>query len=169
MKTAVFEYLLNKVAGLRLDTSLKRDSNTEGETFRQSLVTSYQSIITSYQLLVTGHQSLFTSYQSLVTSYYLLVTSRQLLVTSYQLILVTSSQLIMNVSSRNDICQGYSREMFSGVLCLLMLIFFRKLQRKSVSFTYLILILEFTCFSSSHEKLLYQMLFEIETDVLQTF
>ena len=57
--------------------------------------------------------------------------------------------------------------MVSGVLCLIMLIFFRKLLRKSVSFTYLILILEFTYFSSSHEKLLYQMLFEIEADVPQ--
>ena len=27
--------------------------------------------------------------------------------------------------------------------------------------------LEFTCFRNSHEKLLYQMLFDIETDVLQ--
>ena len=26
---------------------------------------------------------------------------------------------------------------------------------------------EFTCFRSSHEKLLYQILFDIETDVLQ--
>ena len=30
---------------------------------------------------------------------------------------------------RNDICQGYAREMLGGVLCLLMLIFVRKLEK----------------------------------------
>ena len=80
--------------------------NQRGETFRQSLVT-------SHQLLASSHQLLLTSYQSLVAGQELLIN------TSYQL-------LVNNVSSQNDICQRYSREMFGGVLCLLVLKLFAK-------------------------------------------
>ena len=55
--------------------------------------------------------------------------------------------------------------MFGGVLYLLILIFVQKLN-KCVSFTYLMHVFEFTCFRSSHKKLLYQMLFDNEGDVL---
>ena len=93
------------------------------------LVTSHQLLVSSRQLLVTSHQLLVTSYQSLVTSHQLLVTSHQLLVTSYQSLVASHELLVNNVSGRNNIFQGYSREMFGGVLCLLMLIFLRKLKK----------------------------------------
>ena len=89
----------------------------------QSLVASYQLLVTSYKLLLTCYQSLVTSHQLLVTNYQSLVTSHQLLVTSCQL-LITSPQLLVtrcyspflnNISRQNDICQGYSREMFGGI------------------------------------------------------
>ena len=112
------------------------DINVERcETFRQSLVASYQAIVATYYSLVTSHQQLVTSHwqpQILVTSNQLLVlvASYQSLVTSHQLLGNTSHYfLVNNVSSRNDICQRYAGEMFWDVLCLLMLIFVRKLNK----------------------------------------
>ena len=106
-------------------------------TSYQSLITSYQLLVTSYQLQITSHWLLVTILQSVVTSYQLLVTSHQLLVTSYES-LVASHELLVNirhqfllnnVSSQNDIFQGYPREMFGGVLCLFMLMLFQKLKK----------------------------------------
>ena len=83
-------------------------------------VTAQVERFASHQLLVTSHQLLASSHQLLLTSYQSLVVGQELLVnTSYHL-------LVNNVSSENDICQRYSREMFVGVLCLLMLILFAK-------------------------------------------
>ena len=89
------------------------------------LVTSYQLLlVTSYQSLVASYQSLVTSYQSLVVSHQLIVTSHQSLVTSHGLPANTSHQFLSNISRQNDICQGYSREMFGSVFYLLMFIIF---------------------------------------------
>ena len=76
-------------------TSVCEESNSfqdselifRGQTFCQSLITSYQSLVTSHQLL-------FTSYQLLVTSYQLLVTSHQSLVTSYQSLVISHWSLV---------------------------------------------------------------------------
>ena len=121
-----------------LENFYRWKQNFGGKTFRQSLVASYQSLVTSHQSLVTSYQLLVTSYQLLVTSHQLIVTDRQSLVASYQSLVIsyyslvashellvnTSHQfLVNNVSSRNNIGQGYSREIFGGVLCLLMSIF----------------------------------------------
>ena len=83
-------------------------------------VTAQVKRFASHQLLVTSHQLLASSHQLLLTSYQSLVAGQELLInTSYQL-------LVNNVSSQNDICQRYSREMFGGVLCLLVLKLFAK-------------------------------------------
>ena len=55
--------------------------------------------------------------------------------------------------------------MYGGVLCLLMLKVVQKLKKACVFC--LIHMFEFTCFRSSHEKLLYQVLFDIEIDALR--
>ena len=93
-------------------------------SYQLLLVTSYQSLVASYQSLVTSYQSLVTSYQSLVVSHQLIVTSHQSLVTSHGLPANTSHQFLSNISRENDICQGYSREMFGSVFYLLMFIIF---------------------------------------------
>ena len=77
-----------------IDAEKLSESLQRGETFRQSLVTSYYSLVASYQSLVTSYQSLVTSYQSLVTSYQSLVTSCQSLATSHQLLVASYYSLV---------------------------------------------------------------------------